>query len=246
MKAYVGVKVTPYFSRNSMRVLFFGRAGCDATEKAVTHLKTLGCVVTLFKSERRGEVLPEDVKNWVGEYIFCFRSLLVLPKYILDRAKIAAVNFHPAPVEYPGSGCLNFALYEESNFYGVTAHLMNEKVDNGAILECRRFEIFQGDSVDTLLERTHVKLLDLFFDLVADLVAGGAPALERKLASSADEKWRGEAKRISALDKLQIIPLDISEAELGRVIRATYTEKFPPYIELHGYKFVLTTPNGKV
>ena len=229
-----------------VRVLLFGRSECDATEKALAHLKTLGCEITFVKSNGRGESLPEDIGYWEGDYIFCFRSLFVLPKYLIDRAKIAAVNFHPAPVEYPGSGCLNFALYDNAKEYGVTAHIMNEKVDNGAILECRRFTILPSDSVDTLLSRTHLRLIDLFLDVVTDLVLGGKDALHKKVWLSSNEKWRGDATKMKDLEKLQIVPLNVTEGELEKIIRATYTEKFPPYVNLFGYEFVLKSPSKKL
>jgi len=216
---------------------FFGRSGCEATEKALTHLKTLECKIKFIKSISRNECLPEDIDNWSGDYIFCFRSLFILPKYIIDKAKIAAVNFHPAPPEYPGSACLNLALYEGANEYGVTSHIINEKVDNGTILECRRFPILPLDSVDTLLSRAHIKLIDLFLDVVTDLVLGGKDALDKKIKLSSTEKWRGDATKMKDIEKLRVLPVNVSETELKRIIRATYTEKFPPYINLFGYKF---------
>lgn len=228
------------------RVLFFGRSCCDATEKALTFLKTLNCEITFVISKGRGEELPCDTVNWDGEYIFCFRSFFILPKHILDKAKIAAVNFHPAPVEYPGSGCINFALYNNAKHYGVTAHLMNEKIDNGAILECKRFLIFPMDTLDSLLQRTHHKLLDLFFEVVTDLILGGKEALDQKILSSSDEKWTGPAIKNKEFEKLKNISVDISEGELEKVIRATYTEKFPPYIKLYGYDFLLKSPQKRL
>ena len=80
---------------------------------------------------------------------------------MLDRAKVAAINFHPGSVEYPGSGCLNWALYDNAEVYGVTAHIINEKIDNGAIIEWRRFPILKQDNVKTLLARAHSKTYDL-------------------------------------------------------------------------------------
>jgi methionyl-tRNA formyltransferase len=71
--------------------------------------------------------LPENIEWWRDDYIFCFRGYFLLPKSLLDRASVAAINFHPAPAKYPGSGCLNWALYDNANTYGTTAHLMNEK-----------------------------------------------------------------------------------------------------------------------
>jgi methionyl-tRNA formyltransferase len=231
---------------NTVSVLFLGRSDCDATQKCLTHLKALGCQIKFVPSIARGEGLPEDIGCWHGDYIFCFRSLLVLPTWLIAKAKIAAINFHPGPVEYPGSGCINFALFDGVKQYGVTAHVMNEKVDNGPVLECRRFPVLPLDSVDTLLARTHLKLVDLFFDVVTDLVIGGKDSLINKINNSSNESWRGAATKIKDLEKLSVVPVDISEDALKRLIKATYTEKFPPYINIFGFRFILNSPNKTI
>lgn len=220
-------------------VLFFGRADCEQSKKALDHLKQCQFNVTSVISNGRGESLPEFVNAWSGDYIFCFRSLFILPKTLIDRAEIAAVNFHPAPPEYPGSACINFALYDQSQHYGVTAHIMNEKIDNGAILQCERFPILPQDDLESLLAKTHVKLGELFFNFIDRVVAGGAEFIEAAKNTSRDVVWSGEARKMEALDQLQVIPPDISKEVLERIIRATYTENFPPKIVLHGYEFVL-------
>ena len=46
-------------------------------------------------------------------------------------------------------------------------------------------------------------------------------------------------KKNNLIDDLQNINLDCPIDELNKIIRATHTEKFPPYIIFHGYKFVL-------
>ncbi|MDP3138733.1 MAG: formyltransferase family protein [Burkholderiaceae bacterium] len=224
------------------RVLFFGRHDCDATQAALARLRSLGFEVSFVTSKGRGESLPAQVGAWAGDYIFCFRSLFVLPRRVLDKAGTAAINFHPAPTEYPGSGCLNFALYDGARDYGVTAHLMNEKVDNGRILECRRFPILDSDTVDSLLEKTHRKLLELFLDVAAGVAAQGRIYIDACLEKSEGEHWRGEALKMSALEKLKTIAPDVDAAELDRVVRATYTEMYPPRVILHGYEFVLKSP----
>ena len=60
---------------------------------------------------------------------------------LLKKVNKAAINFHPGPPEYRGTGCVNYALYENSKFYGCTAHLINEKVDNGKIIDVKKFNI---------------------------------------------------------------------------------------------------------
>jgi len=158
---------------------------------------------------------------------------------MLETARIAAINFHPAPVEYPGSGCINWALYDNASHYGVTAHLMAEKVDSGPVIECRRFAILPEDGVASLLARTHAQAFALLADVTTGLARGGQAYLQAQLAAARDERWRGPARRIRDLDALQRIDPACTREELERIIRATYVEGFPPEIRLHGYRFIL-------
>ena len=75
------------------------------------------------------------------DYIISYRSKKILKKKFLKKAKIAALNFHPGPPEFRGIGCANFAIMNKSKFYGLTLHLMDEKIDHGKILFCNRFKI---------------------------------------------------------------------------------------------------------
>lgn len=222
-----------------MEVLFFGRANCEDSFKALNHLIRLGFRVISIFSKGHGESFPEKISSWSGDYIFCFRSMFILPKSLINQAKIAAINFHPGPPEYPGSGCLNFALHEKSNIYGVTSHLMTEQVDDGIIIECRRFSIHQTDTVSSLLERTHIKLLDLFFDVASGVALKGRSYLDQSINGSIHEKWSGIKRKIKDLDALSVVDMNISESELVKLIKATYTVNFPPKVVLHGYEFLL-------
>lgn len=227
------------FSGDGARVLFFGRSGCDSTKSILDLLQNLGFDVSFVKSSGRSEKLPQDVLNWQGDYILCFRSLFILPKAVIDQANIAAVNFHPAPPEYPGSGCINFALYDNAHEYGVTAHLMNEKVDNGAILEVRRFPVSPSDDLPTVLAQTHSELLALCSDFANEISEKGEALIAEKMKASEHEKWNGKARLMKEMEALKTISPDVSEEELKRVIRATYIEGYPPKIELHGFQFYL-------
>jgi len=227
------------FAGTGNRVLFFGRAKCAATEELLSKFFRYGFDVTFVKSHKRGEKLPEDIYLWEGEYIVCFRSLFILPKRLIEKANIAAINFHPAPPEYPGSGCINFALYDEVSEYGVTAHVMNELVDNGKILEVRRFPVTRFDNLASVLSRTHRELLNLCSDFISGLHSNGENFLNEKLATSENEIWRGNARLLNELDALQKIDINVTERELKRIIRATYIDGYPPKIELHGFSFRL-------
>lgn len=220
----------------SLRVLFFGRTGCEKTQSIVEFLSSKGFETTIVYSSGRDEILPEHVYSWSGEYIFCFRSLYILPRKIIDSASIAAINFHPGPPEYPGSGCINFALYDNASLFGVTAHLMTEKIDDGKILKSERFPIFSNDGVESLLMRTHEKLFDLFTSVVEEISDYG---IQHLLSSPLEEHWNGEARRMKEFENLRVISPPVSEEEFLRVIRATNTKMYPTKLSLHGRIFEL-------
>ena len=222
-----------------MKVLFFGRAGCWRTTQALNYLIKLGFDVSFTESVDRKASLKGEIGSWEGDYIFCFRSLFVVPKSLLEKAKIASVNFHPAPPEYPGSGCLNFALYDQKNEYGVTSHLMTELIDDGRIIKCVRFPITENDSVSTLLERTHDELLALFYEVTREISSKGVKFINKALKESFSEKWDGPARKLAELNEMQKITSNISEMEMGKIVRATFTEAYPTKLLLHGYEFVL-------
>tara|TARA_Y100000748_G_scaffold302422_1_gene304625 strand:+ start:14112 stop:15641 length:1530 start_codon:yes stop_codon:yes gene_type:complete len=231
--------------KDGVKVLFFGRNNCDASEKILNQMYQNGFNVTYIKSEHRNQQLPEGILKWEGDYIICFRSLFILRDKLLKKAKIAAINFHPGPPEYPGSGCTNFALYDEVNTFGVTAHFMNAKVDNGKILEVRNFPVGESDTLPDLLEKTHSELYILCTKFI-DAIENEGEAFLKLLASECEGiNWVGEARLIKELEVLQNIDLGIKKAELERIIRATNIVGFPPNIMFHGYKFYLNLDDTK-
>ena len=233
------MKVFNDTKNNKKKILFFGRLDCKYSKKLIKKLKFYNFDLTTVYSNKRGEIIPKHILSWTGEYIICFRSLYILPKALLKKTRVASINFHPGPPEYPGSGCFNFALYEEVTKYGVTAHIMNSNIDNGDILEVRRFPVKRISSLDALIKKTHKELFDLCEDFIYSLAEKGETVLLKKKTLSKNEKWRGNARKIKELQSLQTIKPSISKKELERIVKATYTKKYPPKIELHGFKFYL-------
>ena len=220
-------------------VLFLGRHGCAWTQKIHRFLRQQVQSVELFESRHRGEVPPNRVMDWSGDLILSFRNLHILSADQISRAAIGAINFHPGPPEYPGSGCINWALLDGAKDFGVTAHLITEKVDSGAILAVDRFEIFSDDNVETLLLRTHEHLGNIAMRILETLFSLDRPGQRAFLAAEPSEKWSGEAKTMAKLDSLRRVTTDISPDELENRIRAVHHPSFPLYVELREHRFVL-------
>lgn len=187
------------------------------------------------------EVIKEDIESFNTtslyarrfDYIISFLYNHLIPQAVLDNASIAAINFHPAPPEYPGTGSYNFALYNNEKMYGTVCHHMIEKPDSGKIIAVKRFPLFQTDTVKSLRERTMIYTLLNFFEVINII-------LEKKDLPLADEVWTHEPTTRKDLEKLLEINLDMSTDEIDKRIRSTAVPNYPgPYITIHGKKYSL-------
>ena len=220
------------------RALFIGFEDCDYCQKANNFLKVCGFDVEWLKaSKNRRDKLPQKYVDWQGDYIFHMKSYYILPKSLLDSAKIAAINFHPGSPEYPGSGCVNWALYNNESTTGITVHHLNEKIDNGDIIKVFKIPILPNDNIETLLPRVHMKQLAAFYDLVVAITKDGTEALNKFAESNSKIQWATKVGRIREIDRLQLVEQNISQEELQKTIRATAIGKFGPRLRLHGHEF---------
>ena len=193
--------------------------------------------ITIFYSKTYKQKLTKKILNWSGDYILSFRSLLILPEKILRNAKYAAINFHPGPPKYRGVGCLNYAVYENEKYYGITVHLMRKKIDYGEILKVQRFKINNLDNLDKILDITHRKLFLITTYFIKKIIQNKLDI--KKLIKLNKFRWSKKIKSKSDLDNFYIINKNITKKNLQKKLRATITKKFKPYVILHNKKFYL-------
>ena len=137
-------------------VLFFGRKNCIYSNYIKKLLKNKSRRLQYIESNSLNEKLSNRIIKYSRyDYIFCFRSFYILNNNILKKSKATSINFHPGPPEYRGVGCVNYALYDEAKYYGSTAHIIEEKIDNGKIIAVKRFKISKNDPIDSCLEKTY-------------------------------------------------------------------------------------------
>lgn len=219
-----------------MKILFFCRAGCNYSSAAHSYIQKYFDDVTVVTTAKRGDGISNEIRSWQGDVILSFRNLFIIDDDILKLASKYSINFHSGPPNYPGSGCTNFALLDNSKKYGVTAHLMNNRVDTGAIYKVNNFEILPNDNIDRLTIKTHEELLILFKDVVDDM-ANGLDII--RLSENSGIKWSGVKRKISEVDKLQRIELDISTEEIEKRVRALHTKDFPIELKIGKFLFKL-------
>jgi methionyl-tRNA formyltransferase len=210
-------------------ILFLGKRNDRHVEEALAFCQSNFQEVMFYAGEW-GDALPRQCERWQGDYIISYLSRWVLPEYLLKRARIAAINFHPASPNYPGIGCNNFALYEGAGEFGVTCHHMATRVDTGAIIAVKRFPIFQTDDVASLLARTYEYQLGLFYEILNLIL------LARCLPVSG-ERWTRKPFTRREFNELQRITPEMSKEEIAKRIRATSFDRWQPTIEVQGFLF---------
>jgi methionyl-tRNA formyltransferase len=217
-------------------VLFLGRYNCEVSNSAMRYLQKHCNKLDVIWSKDMSESLPEFVNNWEGDYIVSFMSFFILPKSLLNKAKKDAINFHPGPPKYRGRGAASFAIYNDDRIFGVTAHLIDELIDNGKIFAVLEFSIEEGDTVETIVYKSRKALYELFI-LVFDNILLDGNYIQRSI-NSCKHEWSGKLRSIKEIDSLRKIKLDITKNELDKIIKATAIGTTVPYIELYGHKFV--------
>ncbi len=159
-----------------------------------------------------GDPLPAAIAEWQGGVILSYCSRWIVPKWLLDRAS-TALNFHPAPPEYPGIGGLNWAIYHGEESFGVTCHHMAERVDSGPIVEVRRFCIPADDHASALFDRTHRQLEAMATAVIWRLARGWA-------APATGDEWAAPVRRRRDLDAMMEVPREAPSEEVERRRRA--------------------------
>lgn len=219
-------------------VLFFGRKGCLYSKKIKRFLLNNTSKLLYFESKKFNEKLKKKYLNLNYDYIICFRSFYILKKNLLKKVNKYAINFHPGPPEYRGVGAINHAFYNNSKFYGCTAHLINNKIDNGKIIDVKKFYINKKSNLSNVLNTTHKKMFNLALSTMKNLMKY-PEYIKKKEIENRNIKWSKKLYNLRDLNSLYEIKKNIKKNDLSKKIRATKYSIYKPYIILHGIKFIL-------
>ena len=200
-------------NQKDIDILFIGKAGDFFSRQAADFIVTHYPSAKIIYSTRQ-QVFPLELLNWKGDVIISYLSQWIIPKKLLENARVAALNFHPGPPEYPGIGCTNFAVYNEEDTFGVTCHHMVPQVDTGQIVAVTRFPVFETDTVFSITHVCYSHILTLFYTIF--------PLLMRNEALPVSpEKWKRRPYLRLELDELCRLTPDMGVTEIERRIRAT-------------------------
>lgn len=112
----------------------------------------------------------DDVARAKGEIIISFQSGLILKPNAIEGRR--CYNFHAAPPAYPGRDPHHWAIYENAKEFGVTLHLITERVDEGPILAVTRFDIEPGTPPQKLRKQAEAISVSMFGETVPHILSG--------------------------------------------------------------------------
>lgn len=173
------------------------------------------------------------------DFIISFRNQYILNKKILKKATTAAINFHPSLPKYRGIGCINFALLNGEKNFGSTVHLMDEKIDHGKIISVKSFKIDKNKNLDQIYNQAIQTMYNQAKEILKK-ISSDNNYLSKKVK---EKKFRWSKKIYSRkdLNNLYRININITKINLRKILKATVTKKFKPYIKLYDYKFYINS-----
>ena len=196
-----------------MKILFLGKENDHNSEIAADFLQLHFKEVMVVYSNRKNP-MPAYVYDWEGDFLVSYLAQWIIPAPVLEKAKWAAINFHPGPPEYPGIGCTNFAIYNREKNFGITCHHMVPKVDSGPIIAVRRFPVMENDTVYSITQRCYTEILHLFYELTSNVLSG-------KPLPQSNETWKRKAYTRKQLNELCELTPEMSPEEIALRIKAT-------------------------
>ncbi len=211
-----------------MKLLIITNYNHKASKKLIKYLKLKNFNFDHIDSSKKKKI--KISKNY--DYLISFLNSRYIDSTVRKKIKLGSFNFHPGPPDYPGFGCYNFALLDKVNFYGSTLHVINDKFDNGKIINVKKFKIsYKRIDLNKLIIMTHRNITKQAKDFI-DLVRGGRLKIKSNL------KWKRKAYSREEFENARKIKLTDSKSNVLKKIKAfTYKDYESVYINFKGLKF---------
>ena len=157
-----------------------------------------------------------------------------ITKETFNIPKIATVNVHPSLLpKYRGPNPYLQTILHGEKYSGVTLHLMNEKLDAGAVMKQQKVEILPSDTSKELRERSVVVARSLVTEFINDLNNRILTPITQS------EKYATYYPNISGKERMLDFEIQTSE-QISRTIRALHP--FLPCYITHNDKFFIVNP----
>lgn len=140
----------------------------------------VGNNIPFYNSYQGIEALMSEQKSY--DYIFSIVNSVVLREGIINKARIAVINYHDSLLpENAGLFASNWAILKGSSQHGITWHKVLPKLDAGDILVQKSFEINKEETASVVNLRSYESAIQAFGELILGLKSGGLTVKSQNL-----------------------------------------------------------------
>lgn len=121
----------------------------------------------------RDEAVVAELRALAPELIVVVAYGRILPREVLELPRCGCINVHGSLLpEYRGAAPMQRAMIEGRDHTGITTMYMDEGIDTGDMLLCRRVDILPEDDFGALHDRMAAAGAELLRETLAALEAG--------------------------------------------------------------------------
>ena len=183
--------------------------------------------------------LSARIISWILniDIIFVASFSHLIPKKILDIAKIAAINFHPSYLPNYRGGAPEFcAIYNGEKKTGISFHLMNEKFDRGNVILQKNLDISDDETTISLKKKLSKEACDSLADLFLKIKSGN---LKGEIQNESQATYCKLDRNSDYIHK------DLSVKKIKNVINAFYGDIYEPYCKIKNKKIYILSYSNK-
>lgn len=149
-----------------IKVLLLG----DNEVAAYARNKLKDCEVLVIGDSAESPKIPDSFRPNAA---FSIKFPHILKKSFIDRVCVPILNFHTAPLpELRGVDTTSWAIVDGLDSFGVTVHIIDERVDTGPIVLKETFPITPFDTAYSLYCKNLVLLVKIIDKEMTNLVKG--------------------------------------------------------------------------
>lgn len=141
----------------------------DGVRYESVHAEAVRLGLPVLRATGKSAELASFIRNCAPDLLWITDFRYLLSRQILALAPLGAINLHPSLLPaYRGRASINWAILRGETQLGLTAHVVDEGMDTGAIVGQRAYALDRSQDVGDALEL----LYPLYESLTAEVLTG--------------------------------------------------------------------------
>ena len=145
--------------------------------------------------------------------LFVVVAFRMLPKILIDLPKEGSINLHASLLpNYRGAAPINWVIINGENNTGVTTFFINEKIDEGNIIDTKKITISENETAGSLHDKLIISGSKLLIESIKKIFTKKIKVTQQKIGSN-DKKAPKITKEFCQIN------LELKSTQLIRFIR---------------------------